>query len=405
MSSTPAQPRRALLLLGQSPFDPASGAARSMQTMARWLARAGWAVQSLSTNASESHRWAAGLTPDLLAAHGLVDTPPAHAQGGERSAVALGVDWHWLPTTRQHDWESEIGARYDACLERLLREGAPDVVLTFGDDPGDRRRRRACRRTGARVVFTLHNPAYVGRDLPDVDRLLAPSAFLADAYRHAGHQVDVLPMPIEADDLHCEDHEPLCVVFANPEPLKGLMLVARIAERLVRVRPDIPLLVAGGRGSTQDFTGALARLGVAPDAAPNVLLAPDGLPPRELFRLVRLCLMPSLVAESGGRMAAEAQCVGAVPLVSSLGALPETIGAGGLVLPVPDALIRAPLTMPSVDDAAPWLAAIESLVDEADRFQQLRSQAQLNSQRFTAPQGIPALEQWMIALLASRAGG
>lgn len=100
-------------------------------------------------------------------------------------------------------------------------------------------------------------------------------------------------------------------------------------------------------------------------------------------------------------MPAEAQCVGAVPLVSSLGALPETIGAGGLVLPMPDALIHAPLTMPSVDDASPWLAAIESLVDEADRFQHLRAQALLNSQRFTAPQGIPALEQWMNYLLAS----
>lgn len=128
MSGTPARPRRALLLLGQSPFDPASGAARSMQTMARWLARAGWAVQSLSTNASESPRWAAGLPPELLTAHGLVDAAPAQAQDVERRATAFGVDWRWLPTTRQHDWESEIGNLYDACLERLLHESTPDAV-------------------------------------------------------------------------------------------------------------------------------------------------------------------------------------------------------------------------------------------------------------------------------------
>ena len=366
-----------------------------MQTMARWLARAGWAVQSLSTNASESQRWAAGLPPEQLAAQGLVAASHPAGQDGEQRAIAFGVDWHWLPTTRQRDWASEVGPRYDACLARLLRDAPPDVVLTFGDDPGDQRRRRACRHAGGHVVFALHNLAYLGRALPEVDSLLAPSAFLADAYQRAGHQVDVLPMPIEAEDLRCEDHEPLCVVFANPEPLKGLMLVARLAERLAHLRPDIPLLVAGGRGNPHDLTNALASLGVAPDAAPNVLLAPDGLPPRELFRLARLCLMPSIVAESGGRMAAEAQCVGAVPLVSDLGALPDTIGTGGLVLPLPEALIQAPLTIPDAEAVSPWLAAIESLVDDPDRFQHLSAQALLNSLRFTAPQGIPGLDQWM----------
>ena len=401
MGSTPARQRRALLLLGQSPFDPASGAARSMQTMARWLARAGWAVQSLSTNASESSRWAAGLPPDLLAAQGLVTASRPMGQDGEHRASAFGVDWHWLPTTRQRDWASEVGPRYEACLTRLLRDSPPDVVLTFGDDPGDQRRRRACRRAGAHVVFALHNQAYLGRPLSEVDSLLAPSDFLADTYRRAGYQVDVLPMPIEAEDLHCEDHEPLCVVFANPEPLKGLMLVARLAERLAHLRPDIPLLVAGGRGNPHDLTHALASLGVAPEAAPNILLAPDGLPPRELFRLARLCLMPSLVAESGGRMAAEAQCVGAVPLVSDVGALPDTVGSGGLVLPLPQALLQAPLVMPDAEAAAPWLAAIESLVDDQDRFDHLSRQALHNSQRFTAPQGITGLDRWISQRLSS----
>lgn len=394
----------ALLLLGQSPFDPASGAARSMQTLARWLARAGWTVRALSTNASESPGLPGGLSPDDLAACGLQGRA-ASTGHAVFHARAHGVDWHWLPTTRQHSWEQEVGVPYDACLAELLRHRRPDLVLTFGDDPGDRRRRRMCRRAGARVVFALHNQAFAGRPLKDVDRLLAPSDFLARAYREAGHdEVEVLPLPIDTDELSCDDHEPLCVVFANPEPLKGLMLVARLAERLVHRRPDIPLLVAGGRGSTHGFMAQVQALGVTFDAAPNLLLAPQGLPPRELFRLARVCLMPSIVAESGGRMAAEAQCVGAVPIVSDQGALPDTIGRGGLVLPLPPTLMRAPLQPVSVDDAAPWLAAIESLVDSPAFFEQHRQQAVLNSRRFTAPEGVPRLDHWMRQVLHASRG-
>ena len=44
---------RLLLLLGQSPFDPTSGAAQSMRQTAELLADAGWSVRCLATSGCE----------------------------------------------------------------------------------------------------------------------------------------------------------------------------------------------------------------------------------------------------------------------------------------------------------------------------------------------------------------
>jgi glycosyltransferase involved in cell wall biosynthesis len=407
VAQSQGSPPRALLLLGQSPFDPASGAARSMQTMARWLARAGWAVQSLSTNASEAPHWAAGLSDEFIQSVGIAHWPqPGTCQqaGPLRTLRADGVTWEWLTTTRQYHWESEVGPLYDQRLQALLHAWRPQLVLTFGDDPGDQRRRQWCQAAGAQVVFALHNLAYAPRHIPHVDRFLAPSEFLAQRYRAAWPAkppIDVLPMPIEGTDLPAAEHEPLSVVYVNPEPAKGSQLVARLAAYLVAHRPDVPLMVATGRAGAAGFLQAVQRCGVDTACAHNLVLMTEPLSPWQVFGWARICLMPSVVEESGGRVAVEAQCVGAVPLVSDQGALPSTVGQGGLVLPLPPALLSDPQAMISQAAAQPWIDAMLALMDDEAHWRHCSQQAKAHAEGFLAPKGVPRYDAWARACLAS----
>ena len=68
----------------------------------------------------------------------------------------------------------------------------------------------------------------------------------------------MIPDPIRLDRVIAEDPDPRYVTFVNPQPEKGLTVFARIALELGRRRPDIPLLVVEGRGTSD----ALARLPV-----------------------------------------------------------------------------------------------------------------------------------------------
>ena len=49
------------------------------------------------------------------------------------------------------------------------------------------------------------------------------------------------------------------MTFINPQPDKGAAVFARIALELGRRRPDIPLLVVEGRGTSDALAGVAGR--------------------------------------------------------------------------------------------------------------------------------------------------
>jgi len=66
----------------------------------------------------------------------------------------------------------------------------------------------------------------------------------------------VIPDPIPLDRLVAADPEPKYATFINPQPSKGMAVFARIAVVFNERRPDIPLPVVEGRGTSD----TLARL-------------------------------------------------------------------------------------------------------------------------------------------------
>jgi glycosyltransferase involved in cell wall biosynthesis len=400
---------RLLLLLGQSPFDPTSGAAQSMRQTAELLADAGWSVRCLATSGCEGPVDADHAT--MLLRRGL---SPSSGRSFANSGVAVleltaaGVHHEIVLSLpgRERLWERDVGAAFAAHLGRLVDGFRPDVVLTFGGDPADERRRERLRAAGAKIVFALHNLAYLGHRPAHCDAFLAPTEFVASRYRTAwATEIAVLPTVIVPDGVVAPAHDPVFVTFVNPEPAKGLWLVARIAQRLAERRPDIPLLVVDGRATAAGLLAA-GRAG-GEDLARHASLMFTPAVPRvaDLWSHCRIVLVPSVVDEAAGRVALEAMINGAVPVVANRGALPETVGSGGIVLPLPDGY--GPVTNTPLPPAAadPWVDVIEHLADDEAAYARASLAAREIATRHLPAVTGPRYAAWFGAMSGRSTGG
>ncbi|MDQ7249176.1 glycosyltransferase [Dongia sedimenti] len=131
------------------------------------------------------------------------------------------------------------------------------------------------------------------------------------------------------------------VLLVNPSLRKGVELFFRMAE----ARPDIPFLAVESWNVHDVWRTVLMNRARALN---NVELWPAVEDMREAYARARLILMPSIHEETFGRVVAEAQISGIPALVSDRGALPETLGGGGIAVPL-DAGLEA------------WLAALDRL--------------------------------------------
>lgn len=333
-----------------------------MRHMAYLLAKAGWTVRALSTTLSEAGgeggeggEFAATLPPG--ARHECAADPYA-AGRGVMHVSDEGVEFELIEClpAMPGGWEAAVGTLYDRHYAALLETFQPDVVLTFGGGAADVRRRALARAAGAQVVFALHNQAYLRLGLEEYDHLLAPSHFLAQRYAVAGYgPVQVLAPPLWPRDVLVERHQPVFFTFVNPERAKGAEIVARLAVR----HPDLPFLVVESRARSGHFLAIAADAGIAAGQLDNVMVSPGLAQPREIFAVTRALLMPSLVEEAAGRLAAEALANGIPALVSDSGGLPEIAAGGGTVL----VLARNGQGLPVIDAATMerWSAAVAAL--------------------------------------------
>lgn len=145
------------------------------------------------------------------------------------------------------------------------------------------------------------------------------------------------------------------VLLVNPSLHKGVELFFRLAA----ARPDIPFLAVESWNLHQAWRTVLMNRARSLD---NVALWPVVEDMREAYARARLVLMPSIHEETFGRVVAEAQVSGIPALVSDRGALPETLGAGGLAVPL-DAGLET------------WLQALDRLWFDADFYRQCAAAA------------------------------
>ncbi len=275
------------------------------------------------------------------------------------------------------DEAGEFLSLFDVVFDRFN----PDVVMTYGGDPLTLEILSRARRRGATTVFTLHNLNYsTAAHFADVDAILVPSRFSADYYRRfLGINCVALASLVNPSRVRTELFQPIYLTFINPSFEKGVYVFVRLTDELARCRPDIPLLVVESRGAEAH----LVDCGIDLRPHGNVFLMAQTPDPRDFWSVTRVCLMPSLCMESQGLVAVEAMVNGIPVVASDRGALPETLGGSGVVLPLPDRLTPFTRELPTAEEVAPWVEAIIALWDDPVWYAEQSRRAAAESVRWS----------------------
>lgn len=163
--------------------------------------------------------------------------------------------------------------------------------------------------------WTAFFPLYL-----QIEHLVVASPYMQKTCAKDFPGVHVLHLPYPIPDLR-NPHpgmERKFWLFINPIEVKGLNVVREIARRL----PDHDFAFVRNWAQNTDIK----------DLPPNVTLVPQQRIIKHLLAYSRGLLIPSLWNEAFGRVALEAMALSTPVLASNRGALPETVGSGGLVL-------------------------------------------------------------------------
>jgi glycosyltransferase involved in cell wall biosynthesis len=345
---------RLLVLLPQLPDDPASGAARTVTTIAGLMAAAGHEVEAIATTANEGYR---RMDVDAVLAH-------LGSSASERDGV-LRLRRRGVSYTLVDAQGGGIGAAmdananwYDRLVDDAVRRLRPHVVLTFGGSSREVARQRRLQTGGLPVVFGLYNMRYFRPHFFDhVSAVITPSHFLAAQYRMAiGLESTVLAGPLWPDDVLATKRDPSRLVIVNPTLDKGLLVVLAIV-RLLRDHPSVGIDIFLGRDGERDMRHAAFLMGADLDR-PGVEVRPTVSSPWPIYERARVVLVPSLFEDPAPRVVAEAFANGATVVGSDRGGIPEMCADAGIVVPVPRSI--HPLAFQIVPDAIarPWVDAI-----------------------------------------------
>jgi glycosyltransferase involved in cell wall biosynthesis len=390
--------------------DHASGAALATRDILSLLARDGVDCRVLSTGVLDYER-ETPLRP-VLDSLG-IPIHQAYAQLSDGHSVEVfdfeldGVRTTVMPTvsslpTRSPNREESL--RFLDLLDQVLARFRPQALLTYGGHPVNLELMARARRRGVPVVFHLHNFSYTDRRaFTDASAVLVPSDFSRRYHaQRIGLESTAIPLPIIASRVlvPTEERKPFYLTFVNPQPAKGMTVFARIASELFAKRPDIPILVVEGRGPAD----RLANLGLDLAGLTNLHRMPNTPDPREIYKVTKALLVPSLWRESFGRVAAEGLANGIPVLASDRGALPEILGDSGFLFTIPERCTPTSGLVPTAREVAPWIATIERLWDDG-AWAQAHSQRALEEAKRWAPDVITSRYREFFETQSRSAGG
>jgi glycosyltransferase involved in cell wall biosynthesis len=387
---------RILLAIHNAYTDSTSGAAQSMRILMQWLNQGGHECRVLGTARFDA------TPPDDLDAHlAALDVPlrrrppskafvrsvrkPANTIVG-RPTVDLTLEGVPVTMLRTRATSGSEPERFEIeqflfLLEDVFSQFKPDLLLTYGGHPVVHETMRRAKRRGIRCMFSLRNQGYDDRKhFEHVDHVFTTSPYLTEVYHQKiGLRSVGIDSPIDWADVEAPEEMRRFVTFVNPSLAKGAMLFARLADMLGSKRPDIPILVV--QSATK--AGQLNAIpGIDFGKYPHIMVAPATPRPADFFALTRILLVPSVVDESFGRVAAEALINGIPPLVSDRGALPQTVHGAGRVIPLPAWLTDTSQMLPSVREAQPWFDAVCELWDDAGAYAEASARARETAGRW-----------------------
>jgi glycosyltransferase involved in cell wall biosynthesis len=270
-------------------------------------------------------------------------------------------------------------------LPGILAGWQPDVAVVPRGGGGWAAMAVLCLRARVPTVLAVHNvePREVSTLFPE-DPLLthvANSDFTARRMETLfGQSMPVIPPPVDPAACVLDPAargQGDCVLLINPSISKGVDIFFRLAA----ARPDLRFAAVESWQVSPEWQAILhnraAELG-------NVELLQPARDMRPVYRRARLLLMPSSFEETWGKVVTEAQLNGIPVIASDRGALPETVGPGGLLVPIDQGF-------------APWLAALDRLTAAPDVYRQLSQAALVHASR--AELSVDSICEKFLALL------
>jgi glycosyltransferase involved in cell wall biosynthesis len=262
-------------------------------------------------------------------------------------------------------------------LRRQIAEFQPDWVLVSSEDLGHALLREAQHSAQGRVVYLAHTPQFFpfGPESWNPDRHAAGTAAEAAGIvaigRHVagyiqetlGRAAAVIHPPIYGAGPFAayDNFERGYITMINPCAVKGVSIFLHAARRL----PARRFAVVPGWGTTAEDRREIGRL-------PNVRVLPNAPRIDTVLAETRVLLMPSLWYEGFGLIVMEAMLRGIPVIASDSGGLKEAKSGTGYVIPV-DPIVRyqpvfdehgMPKPVLPANDPAPWVAAIEELLED-----------------------------------------
>ncbi|MBQ9874732.1 MAG: glycosyltransferase [Thermoguttaceae bacterium] len=366
-----ARERKILFASWHFYLDGSNGAAVSTRSLLLELARRGWEARTFCALAQD-FRLPRALD-DLLAARGarLKKKVPigdyfvaSFEDRGIESLVLVPNRGETRPTARDADVYSRL-------LRDALARFNPDWVATYGGYALGPKILEESKKSGAKTAVFLHNLAYRDpRYFQSADRVFVPSEFAAREYRERlGLETVAIPplISLSVDATEPDSDERDRVLFVNPEVSKGIGFVAALARELAATRPEIRFLIVEGSAGARDLwrVGKDELKGVK-----NVDFAPNAENIAPLCRRAKITLVPSLVPETFGRTVAESALFGVPVVASTRGALPETLGAAGVLIDIPEKFTPDVLRVPTREEIAPWIDAVVRLWDDKSFYRE-----------------------------------
>jgi glycosyltransferase involved in cell wall biosynthesis len=357
---------RILLIAHNVYTERTNGAARSVRAIMEWLHDGGHDCHAVTSGRFDQTQGVA-----IRDHHDSLDLDLSRDASGARGVVRYRLNGVSVTAVETHHAERltedpDGNQQFAAAIASAL-DDTPDVVFAYGYHLLVHAGLKFARAQGARTIFTVRAWGYDQVSwFENADRVLVNSTYAAQAYaRRPGIDSDVLPSPMIWSEIAAAPETRGFVTFVNPSWHKGLALFARLAAMLGERRPDIPILIVQSSGDAS-ILNILPGLDLSRQR--QILVSPPLPEPRQIFALTRILLVPSVFAEPFGRVAAEAMINGVPPLVSDRGGLPETVGRGGTVLPLPSWLGPETQRIPSEAEVLPWFDAVVRLWDDPAEY-------------------------------------
>ncbi len=285
--------------------------------------------------------------------------PPTHLRLDE-----AGLPVHLLrgPSTLIHEPDNAEFAAFGLLVDHLGDQIQPDLLIAHHADRLTAEALQRGRQRGLRTALRLrdrgpHDPAAILA----ADVLLAPSqALAAELHESTGRPCLVLPDFVDPNTVRADSGDRQFLAYFDPGPATGLAAFARIADELGQVRPDIPLLVVAG----PEGRAALDGCGLDLKRHNTISLMKPPTDPKITWSRVRAVLLSDLDGSCPDKAAVAALLNGRPVIAADRGALPNILGAAGVILPLPDRLTAATTVLPTAAEVNPWVAAIIRFWDD-----------------------------------------